>query len=86
MTWNAWLQQSLPPISDTPLPELNSKEEKQLDDYVIEILNNKHPNLKNLNNNQLDKLIAFINSLKLTLQQRAIELEKGMILLFFLSI
>lgn len=77
IAWDTWLHQTIPQLFNTPLPELNSKEEKQLDKYVIDILNNKHPNLKELNNNQLDKLIAFINSLKLILQKRAIEIEKG---------
>uniref|UniRef100_A0A915DPI8 Tyrosine-protein phosphatase domain-containing protein n=1 Tax=Ditylenchus dipsaci TaxID=166011 RepID=A0A915DPI8_9BILA len=47
--------------------KLSSDEEKQLDQYVKDILNNRNPDLKALNSNQLEKLISFIGSLQTVL-------------------
>lgn len=48
--------------------KLNNKEEKELTNYINDILNNRNPNVKVLKSNQLIKLAEFVVSLQNSLQ------------------
>lgn len=47
---------------------LSDQEEKQLDDYVRDVLNDRNPNLKSLSSKQLDKLATLVGSLQTALK------------------
>lgn len=55
---------------------MSSDEEKELTDYVTDILNNRNPNVKALKSNQLNKLVAFVGYLQNALQYNPLEIGK----------
>ncbi|KAI1729340.1 protein-tyrosine phosphatase domain-containing protein [Ditylenchus destructor] len=48
---------------------LTDQEDKQLDEYVRDVLNDRNPNLKALSSKQLDKLVTLVGSLQNALKE-----------------